>query len=701
MKGLFEQFIARVRHEAKKKSDSVLVKSMGREVHFSAFDWGSDTFIIEKDIWKNANGHYPILIVRKSDLGKNAYGYIMTLSKGNHSVAAIPLLTGQFWNMGRVQPHDRSEILRTKFVCANVVNHRIEISQRDVPTALVVQADEWLMNLGCSLDLVLMGERNDTTLEYYRAQGQEWRIKPLAWTRKEIDLAIRASRTKINSSLVYYHSAKGVHFLSYAQFHELESIGKEDFSKFVDGLREMVSIFEGNTCSFMRMPKIYGHHEIELFGVRRGIAERNIVPELETLMEAITLKRVSEDEALQKFSEIDQKVYQSLERPTLADEDSQDFVETLYMHLTGEIYYTHNDLGSLAFDDRRTALPGATYRGGRPDYHPGSDKRTRVLIANIEQMLSQDEEIEYVNVYEVRSANQTDATQNLGDGDTREIQFKTNRRPLCASFIEKRLAQNKPGYGNYMLARVEGFKALGMSLGNYRLLMRDDMAGGKTMNYFIRNRCEGETLDEIPARILRKSNGEPGEDIHAIIALGGLLGNAAAQNLIMKKYIKGSEGPRFGVGKEVFDFGFDITRKREMPNSVSICSIRGCLGWPDLSKTQENLDNLATYYIPRYAKVLFDFWKKHQDVLPLKELANHFFDGFELKTREVHWKYMARRELFIAFDPHLPHSFGFTKKWLFALWALDRQARRIDHLRELFLHEVDLLGNTLQPEESD
>ena len=34
-----------------------------------------------------------------------------------------------------------------------------------------------------------MAERTDATLEHYRRQGQEWRIKPLACTRQEMELA--------------------------------------------------------------------------------------------------------------------------------------------------------------------------------------------------------------------------------------------------------------------------------------------------------------------------------------------------------------------------------------------------------------------------------------------------------------------------------------------------------------------------------
>ncbi|MBQ9430801.1 MAG: hypothetical protein IJU44_04535 [Kiritimatiellae bacterium] len=691
MKSIIEQFVASVRSEARRKPETLTIKAMGKERQFIGYDWGSDTFVFEKDAWRQFNvQHTPVLIVRKRDMIKNANGYIFTLTTGNHSVAAIPLLSGQFWNLGRVPTNQRSEILCNCVVCANVVNGHIEISQRDVDTRIVTKADEWLQNLGIPLNGVVMSERNDKTLEFYRQQGQEWRIKPLAWTSREMKSALNAAHTRINSDLRYYHSVKGVHFLSYAEFHKLSGYSIKDFDKLVTCLREMVSIFEGNSCSFMRMPKFHGHHEVELFGVRRGIAEKSVVPEIEKLMEAITLKRITPEKVLARVKEIDALICSSLDRPSLADETSSDFMETLYMHLTGEIYYTHNDLGSLAFDDRRTALPGATFRGGRADFHPGADERTRVLLSNVEQMLSQGEIIEYANIYEVRTDNgETDTPQQLGEGVTREILFKTNRRPLCTSMIEKRLALSKPGYGNYMLARVQAFKALGVNFGMYRLLMREDSGNGKIVNYFIRNRCEGEPLDDIPGRIYKRTDGNEGEDPNAVQSIAALLGNAAAENMALKKYLP-NEGCRFCVGKEVFRFGYDITLKRELPTGVSLCSVRGCLGWPNLNQNQDNLDKMFNFYLDRYAEALVEFWRRHRQAADLDKLADQFWAGFEFSTRKLHWNYNSRREQFDAFDPKLPVNFNFVRKWRFALWALDIQASRLRDLAEMFRSKVAL-----------
>ena len=696
-----QQFIARVRKIARRKAEYVTIKTFGSERVFLGFDWEADTFVFEKDVWKQLDSHLPVLIVRKEDLVKGAAGYVMTLTTGNHTVAAIPLLSGQLWHIARVPAAQRSRVMCGKVVCANVVNGIIEMSQREVPTELVTNADEWLQRIGLKLNEVIMAERTDSSLSYYRRLGQEWRIKPLAWTRREMEAALNASRTRINTCLRYYHSAKGVHFLTYNEFGVLCKLAVEDYDQFVDCLRELVSIFERDVRSCIRSPKFHGHNEIELFGLRRGEAFERIVPELEKVMEGIALKRISREEITDRICAIRQLFKAALERIELGDEESGDFVETMYMHLTGEIYYGSGDSVTPAFDDRRTALPGATLRDGRTDFHPGADPRTRVLLANVEQMMSRDETIEYANIYEVRSA--SDATNKLlvGEGVTREIVFKTNRSPLCSSLIEKRLALKKAGYGSYMLARVHAFKALGVGFGEYRLLMHLDIKAGREMNYFIRNRCPGEPLDEIPPRMFQRAGefggSEAGEDPEVVLALGALLGNAAAQNLALKKYLPDPARCRFGEGKEIFEFGYDIKSKREMPMRVMLCSIRGSFGWPDTLYTEENLNAIFDFYLQAYARVLKRYWQKHSEAVGLEELTERFFDGFEMKTREMHWNYSVRREQFDAFDPQLHRSYNFSKTWHFVLWALDRQLRRIEVLRQVF---ADKVGQVAEDSES-
>jgi hypothetical protein len=175
------------------------------------------------------------------------------------------------------------------------------------------------------------------------------------------------------------------------------------------------------------------------------------------------------------------------------------------------------------------------------------------------------------------------------------------------------------------------------------------------------------------------------------------LGDAAAQNMVLKKYLPDTHGCRFGEGKEVFEFGYDIESKREMPMRVMLCSIRGSLGWPDLSYTEKNLDTLFGFYFDCYAAVLYRFWLKHKETVELEPLAHRFFDGFEYKTRGMHWNYSVRREQFDEFDPGLRPNYEFTKKWRFVLWSLERQSRRLEPLRGVFVEKILALIQKPQP----
>jgi hypothetical protein len=83
----------------------------------------------------------------------------------------------------------------------------------------------------------------------------------------------------------------------------------------------------------------------------------------------------------------------------------------------------------------------------------------------------------------------------------------------------------------------------------------------------------------------------------------------------------------------------------------------------------------------------------------LDALAERFFDGFEFKTREMHWNYSMRREQFDAFDPNLPKHYAFGKKWRFALWSLERQLRRIESLRAIFSQCVQQAAITSEDEQ--
>ena len=677
------QLLTRIATEGSRRAKRVTATFLGRERVFFAYDVGADTFIVEKGLSSRLDERPSVLMVEKRHLRRRARGRVMTLTTGNHAVATFPLLDGRFWKLSTLPPARRGDVLTRFVLCANVVGGTIEISQRDVTTADLVSCDAWLRDVvGLSRDAVVMSERNEMTLEHYRRQGEEWRVKPLAWTATEMRTALAASRKRIGTRLHYYHSARGVHFLTCAEFVRFTALAETDPEAFIQGLRELVSVYEGNATSFVRMPKYRGHHEIELFGLLRGVALQRIVPEIERLMEAVVLQRTGQLGIIQKAQEIAARFRSLLSSPELADESSKAFVESLYMHITGEVYAVVGDGAAPAFDDRRTALPGATFVSGRPVLHPGADDRTEVLLSNLRGMMSKDEVVEYANVYELRTGSEN---ARLGCGSTREVVYKTNRRPLEDSLVEKRLSRTANGYGSYVLARIGALRSLGVSMSDFYLLLKRRAGLGRRLcDYYIRRRCEGEPMEAIPATYFRRADDAAAEDRDVVLALAALMGDAAAQNMAMKKYDAETQGALYGVGKEIYEFEYDIVHERVVPKKVSTCSIRGSFGWPCLAYTEENLERIADFYMGHYAEAIRRFRQAHPEVA-LDDIAARFMDGFAFRTQALDWQLSVMRDQLESFDPDVPRRYGFVAKWRFLLWSLERQERRLPILRRKLL----------------
>ena len=681
------QFLARIRKSGVKRPAAVKTVAMGRERTFAAWDVGDDTFVFEEGICEHLDERPSVLIVQKCDLRRKAKGWVLTITTGNHSVAAFPLLDGRFWKLSSLPSAKRGEVLMGSILCANIIGSTIETSQRDVPSKRVYAADDWLLGpCGFALNDIVMGDRNETTMQHYRELGQEWRVKPLAWTEAEMKVALAASKRRIATKVSYYHSSRGVHFLTFSEFKRIGELAASAPDEFQKCVKEWVSVYEGQRYSFARMPKYRGHHEIELFGIRRGIGVERVVPEIEKLMEAIVLRKADQSEILRRVGEINALYESLLSSPELADENSKQFTETLYMYITGEIYSVMGEGSTPAFDDRRTALPGATYVNGRPVYHPGVDERNEILLSNLRGLMSKDEIVVYANVYEIRE----DQSTPIGKGKTREIVYKTNRRPLENSLIEKRLSSAKKDYGSYMLARIGAMRSLGISLApNYVLLRRRVLKGRRAVDFYIRDRCEGEPINSIPANYFCNVDDASVEETSVVLALARLMGDAAAQNMAMKRFDPKTCSPLYGVGKEIYEFEFDILRRRVVPKTVRLCSIRGSFGWQDLEFTEENLSRLINFYMAHYAHSLKAYQRQHG--VPMQALAEQFMEGFEFRTHALAWQLSVMRDQFESFNPRLPRTFKFKRRWDFIMWSLQRQERRLPMLRDLFFRKVAIV----------
>lgn len=677
-KSRIKNFFRRLLEGAVKRPGKVVVKAMGTDRVFNAYDVGNDTFVFERDVWAQMDEHASVLLAEKHDLAPGSFGHLITFTCGNHSVAAIPLLSGKLWDLCDVPANRRSAVMVNDILVGNVVGGRLEISQRSVPCRKVVLLDEWLTDgLGLSLGDVVMTERNDETLQHFRERGQEWRVKPLAWSKAGIMAAVAQSRKRISSPISYYHSVKGVHFLSWSEFHRFAALASTDFESFRKGLAELVGVFDGSETSFMRMPKFHGHHEIELFGLLRGSARDKLVPRLEELLADIVTEP---DRAPARIAEIDTQFKAMLTRPEYADDASPAFFDALYMNLTGEVYSVSGEGTATAFDSRRTALPGATFVNGAPQYHEGVDDRTEMLLSNMRQVLSKDEFIEYANVYELRTEDSgAEGEVEPGFGNTREIAYKTNCRPLVSAFVEKRLSSTGNGYGPYMLARIECVKAIGVNLPDYRLLRHKAFGRRRLVyDYYVRTRCEGEPLSGIPANLL--------SDDEAQEKIAHLMGDAAAQNLSMKKYDPAAKSALFGIGKEIYRFAWDSARGKLMPATVSTCSLRGTCGWQDVSCTVKNYMTAMRFYMQAYAQTFLEF-AKERDVPAerLSVLAEKFLEGFESRTRAMAFRLARYREELDRFSPPIPARYGFAGKKKFFMESLRWQADNLDVCKDMFL----------------
>ena len=684
MKSLLSDTLSFILTDGARRPETISSKSWGRTRDFVAFDLDDDTFVLEDGIWDRMENKDPVVIVPKRDLRPGddparIYGNVMTFTSGNHAVAALPLLSGQFWDLADIPEARRSETLRDCAVCCNCVEDTLEISQREVSTERVIDADNWLQGLGVPMDNVLLADRLDPTLEAYRRRGQEWRIRPLAWTDEEMAQAIRATRHTLSpKSLVYYHNVKGVFFVTLSNFAAWGATLPADPARFRRALHLLAAPSPADGLSFLRRLKFGPHHEVEFFGIPPNAGNTVLVPQIERLL--ADADGLTDDALAARFAEVVATFRGLLVAPDYADETSTAFVEALYRNITGEIYQSAGDAIVPAFDDRRAALPGATYLyDGSCSLHSSADGRTEAILAYLENSVSHGDRIEYVNVYEVRS--ETEEVR-LGQGKTREIVFKTAWSPLPRRLIEKRLAQRSTGYGTYTMTRVEVFRALGISYGRHRLLARHDGVVGE-VHFFVRERYPGESFNQLPRSYFRSGESGDAEDADIVRGVIRLMGGAAAENLVLKKISHSSGRCVFGrEGKEIVEFGYDVALRKEMPLRVRLCSIRGTMGWPDYDCTEENLNRVFRHFAEEFAGVVREYAEAHPSV-PRETLLDEFLQGFNAKTHEIHWNFASHREQFEGYSSPAFRDYQFDERWHFVLWSLEQQRARVAEFGEL------------------
>jgi hypothetical protein len=428
-------------------------------------------------------------------------------------------------------------------------------------------------------------------------------------------------------------------------------------------------------------------HAIECLGVPYEDAEIYLIAPLTRLLAETRAGHVTQADLIDALTALQRFFKQLLIRPAYADVTTPEMIDELYDLLVDEATIrTSVARKGVVFDDRRIAVPGASFVNGEMVPHPGVDPHTLMILKHLTQRLSINEKVESINIFIVRSTK----TLTSESARSREIVIKTNRTPVPVSYIQKKLSSVRTGYSDYLLARANVFRALGADLPVFEVLTIDNKGQSEESPYFLRTRSPGDPISAISDDWFKihVNSQNKAEDPDVVLELARLYGSAAADNLISKKYIPSEKITRFGREKEIFEFTFDPFKHRLMPARVQTCSIRGTMGWPDITQNDANLNDAHRFYLNDYAAVLGKYWRQHAEACTLNECANAFFDGLMRKVEAMHWSYMQHKQSFDSFDPHLQESYQFRAKLDFALWSLTRAAEDLPQLRERFLDAV-------------
>ncbi len=683
----FERLVREVRQQGQLRGEVVAESPSGKHT-FEVYDQGDDRFLLQKEMKQGRKERrQPVMLMRRPDLSIGRTGWLFCASTGNFGTVLRPLLSGHFGKiLCRVPRNQRSEILRRRVVLGNLTESGLNLLQRDTDFALVGAADEWLQAHGFALDEVIFFERTQEILDHTRVRGQLWRVRPPRYTLTEKREGVVRAFQRMDARVHYFVSVRGVHWLAYREFQRVAAMALTDPEAMRDCLREWVSLAPGMRGPVaMRRIKYGTRRVIEFFGVNPAEADQLLVPALERLLECITLGRMTAQDIADSMTALCRLFHSLLEDPDYADLRSDASIKALYNLVADDL---SADSGARwDFDARQVALPGVTFKDGTYTPQPGVDRHTLAIVDHLVNRLSLHEHAEYINISEVRSTK----SRALGAGQSREIVLKTDRIPVPVAYVEKRLRSVRVGYANYMLTRANVFRALGADYPTFQLLtVVTHGERHEETPYFLRTRSPGDPMDAIPPERFRIDPANPhgAEATEVVLALAERYGEAAAQNLAVKKYLPNERTCRFGKGKEIFEFVYDPFYHRPMPTRVQICSIRGTMGWPNLEQTDDNLREIYRFYLRAYAAALGTYWRAHAEACTLNECAAAFFDGFARKTEAMHWAYQQRRADFDTFDPGLRAIYNFRAKLDFALWALERTAADLPAVRERFMDAV-------------
>lgn len=680
-----EQILRRVRQSGTPLGQVEVASATGHHV-FDLYALGEDRFAFQR---MPGEARRLAVLIRRAALRTGRQGMLFALCAGHFGTFLTPLLSGAFGaTLCRVPRAQSSHVLANQVVLGRISERGIDLLQRDTAFSCLIEADRWLQAQGLGLDEISFCERTPAALAYTEPLGQVWRVRPRVYAVDEMRAIVRMAHLPMETEARYYVSLQGVHWLTYAEVERLARLARQSPEAVLACVREWVCPRPGEVQAAVRRPKGgAGCFAVSFFGIAREVAEQLLIPALEQLPAAAQQGRLEGLDVADSLAAVAKLYLHALQEPAYANPMSEPAVLALYARISDDATAEKED--RIDFDARRIAVPGVTFRpDGSYVAHPQADRQTLAVVDHFSGRLSFDEHIEHINVYEIRSS------KNLlaGSGKSREIVLKTDRNPVPISYIQKRLGSVRAGYANYLLTRVNVFRALGADYPAFQLLTVSTRGQArKETPYFLRTRSVGDPLSAIDPSLFRADPANPkGAELpEVVLALATLYGAAAAQNLAVKKCVlQPAPTCRFGIGKEIFAFAYDPFMHRLMPEGVQVCSIRGAMGWPNLAQEGDNLREAHRFYLRVYATVLGEYWHAHAEACTLNECAAAFFDGFERKIEAMYWNYCQHKANFDSFNPALRATYNFRAKLDFTLWALERAAKDLPALREHFMDYV-------------
>jgi hypothetical protein len=522
----------------------------------------------------------------------------------------------------------------------------LDLPVRRNPVPLLLRADAWLQSKRCPKNRIRFPSVNHPELlEAIRSQGGLWRVTPRPRDRKEMVDHIRRSQVSLGLTPIYRHNPhSGTRLLTCGAFAGLADLVDDALAA------HLVEVAE-----YLELTNRDGEPEVALWPVADGNARDLLVETDWKTMEAPAVR-----EAHQRVVE----AFREETPPALRRDEPREesWVKELFSALVLEpegvvVELRERELGPEFIYQVRW-LPGATFKGvgcvldsilGEEDNPEAAGYRDETAIEVIKNVAREFGDLEFINIGRIVNRLRGERP-GKGRRDVFLVEFKRRGHPqpelrvirFQRHGIREHLQEGEElldaiflaqDYTEYILNRRLGCRQLGMNLPRQFNMHQipepqpEETSGGDRRliwaTYFERDFIHGTPSPEIPGTKL-------GNRDYAL-AVAGLLGAAAAVNLIVGRVWAESEEIAFDQGNEVLREHPDT----HLPEDLIFCHHAGSFG-----NYRTPLKDIAAQYAGPVVN-------RAHDVIPYqREFADSYLKAFQERFTAIQRNYREDRESF-------------------------------------------------------